>query len=114
MTSSPAPVDLRPRHAIGMISPQPDNAFMYYQFYRVFPPGSLFVQSALNLKSFSAAGVEEALTSCWRCFDFLLGYRVEQIVLGGVPLSAFAGRKRMLALLDEARRRAEIPVSSDF
>jgi maleate cis-trans isomerase len=114
VTAARPPVDLKPRHVLGMIAPQPDNPFMYYQFYRVFPPGSLFVQSALHLKSFSAAGVEEALTSCWACFDFLRGYNAEQIVWGGVPLSAFAGRPRMLAMLEEAGRRADIPVSTDF
>jgi maleate cis-trans isomerase len=114
VNADPAPVDLRPRHVIGMIAPQPDNPYSYYQFYRIFPADSLYVHSAVSLRSFSAAGVEEALQSVWPCYDFLRAYKVQQINIGGVPLSAFAGRRRMLALLDEARRRSDIPISTDF
>lgn len=97
-----------------MVAPQSDNAFMYYQFYRLFPAGSLLVQSALGLRSFTSEGVNEALGSSWKAFDFLRSYNVEQISWAGVPLSAFAGRARMLAILDEARGKADIPVTTDF
>jgi formyl-CoA transferase len=112
--ASPTPANILPHRIIGMIGPTPDAPFIYYQFYRVFPPGGLLIHSSLNLSGFSDAGVEDALASVWRSLDFLRSFNVDQILLAGVPLSAIAGRPRMLELLDEARRRAGIPVSTDF
>lgn len=106
--------DIVPRHLIGMIGPTPDAPFIYYQFYRVFPAGGLLVHRSLNLSGFTAAGVDDALQACEHSIDFLRGFHVGQILLGGVPLSAIAGRPRMLELLDAAQQRAGVPVSTDF
>lgn len=102
-----------PDHVVGMIGPR-HGPFMYYQFYQVFPPNSLFITASLDLGGFSAAAVDKALFSYWPAFDHLNSFHVEQIVSSGVPLSAYAGRARMLALLEESRRRGDIPVSTDF
>lgn len=107
------PVDFLPKHSVGMIGPR-HGPFMYYQFYQIFPPNSLFITGSLDLGGFSAAAVDRALASYWSAFDYLRSFHVEQIVSSGVPLSAYAGRARMVSLLEESRRRAEIPISTDF
>jgi maleate cis-trans isomerase len=106
--------DLLPRHRIGMIGPTPDAPFIYYQFYRAFPPGGLLIHSSLNLGGFSAANVDAAFASYWNSLAFLQTFHVHMIMLGGVPLSAVAGRPRMLELLAESNARAGIPVTTDF
>jgi maleate cis-trans isomerase len=53
-------------------------------------------------------------TAFWSAVDFLIGRKVERISLGGIPLSAYAGRPRILELLEEARKRTDIPVTTDF
>jgi maleate cis-trans isomerase len=59
--------------------------------------------------------VEAALESFWPAFDFLVSRKVDRIVHGGIPVPAFAGRKRVLGFLEEAARRAPgIPSSFDF
>ena len=50
-----------------------------------------------------------------REFDFLVARNVDRIVQAGIPVSAFAGRKRVLGFLEEAAKRAPtIPTSADF
>ena len=107
-------IDVRPRHQFGYVNPVQVSDFIHYQFYRIFPPDCLLVSYPLNLRSFSAAGVDEALTAFWPAFDFLVDRRVERISQGGIPVSAYAGRPRILAMLEEAARRTSIPASADF
>src|SRR3989304_1726682 len=38
----------------------------------------------------------------------------ERMVQSGIPVSAYAGRPRMLALIEEAKRRSSIPATCDF
>jgi arylmalonate decarboxylase len=106
--------DWRPRRQFGMILPAAVVDFIFHQFYQVFAPHNVVVGYALNLQSFTAAGVDEALKSFWPAFDFLAGRRVERISLSGVPLSAYAGRPKILEFLGEAKKRSDIPTSTDF
>jgi arylmalonate decarboxylase len=106
--------DLRPNHQFGYICPVLVSDFIHYQFYRIFPEGSFLVAYHLDLKTFTPQGVDEAFKSFWKAFDFLVSRKVESITLGGVPLSAFAGRPRILELLAEARMKTDIPVTTDF
>lgn len=106
--------DWRPRRQFGMILPAAVVDFIYHQFYRVFAPHNVLVGYALSLQSFTAKGVDEALKSFWPAFDFLAGRGVERISLSGVPLSAYAGRPRILELIAEAGKRSAIPTSTDF
>src|SRR5262249_55086268 len=38
----------------------------------------------------------------------------ERISQGGIPVSAYAGRPRVLALLEDAAKRSPIPATADF
>lgn len=107
-------IDVLPRHQFGYIQPVQVADLMHYQFYRIFPPDCSFVSCPLNLQSFSAGGVDKALQDFWQAFDFLVDRKVDRISQGGIPLSAYAGRPRILAMLEEAGRRSSIPATADF
>lgn len=107
-------IDLMPRHQFGYINPVQISDFIHYQFYRIFPADCLLVNYPLNLQSFSTGGVDKALEAFWPAFDFLVARKVERISQGGIPVSAYAGRPRILAMLEEAARRTTIPATADF
>jgi maleate cis-trans isomerase len=106
---------MRPTAQLGYIlAPRVGDA-VQHQFYLTCPPDLMLVMYPLNLGAFTEAGVEAALESFWPAFDFLAGRGVDRIVHGGIPVPAFAGRKRVLGFLEEAARRAPgIPSSFDF
>ena len=106
--------DLRPTHQFGYVNPVVISDFIHYQWYHVAPPRTHFVAYHLNLQAFTQQGVDKALTAFWDAVDFLIARKVERISLGGIPLSAYATRPRILEWLGEARRRTSIPVTTDF
>jgi maleate cis-trans isomerase len=87
---------------------------IHHQFYRVCPTDMMLIAYPINLGAFSAEGVEAALASFWPAFDFLVARKVDRIVQGGIPVSAIAGRKRILGFLEEAARRSSITTAADF
>ena len=107
-------LDLLPRHQFGYILPVPIGDMQHYMFYRIFPQDCMEVCCPLNLQQFSASGVDKALEAFWPAFEFLADRKVERISQGGIPISAYAGRPRILKMLEEANKRANIPTSADF
>jgi maleate cis-trans isomerase len=107
-------IDVLPRHQFGYIQPVQVADLIHYQFYRIFPPDCSLVSCPLNLQSFSVSGVDKALETFWTAFEFLVDRKVERISQGGIPLSAYAGRPRILAMLEEAAKRSTIPTTADF
>lgn len=107
-------LDLRPRHQFGYINPVLVSDFIHYQFYQIAPPLTHFVAYHINLQSFTKQGVDQALSAFGPAVDFLIARKVERISLGGIPLSAYAGRPHILEMLEQARQRTDIPVTSDF
>ena len=109
------PVDMLPTGQLGYILPPRVGDAIHHQFYLTCPPDLMLVVYPLNLGAFTEAGVEAALESFWPAFDFLASRKVDRIVQAGIPVSAFAGRKRILGFLEEAARRAPgIPAAADF
>lgn len=106
--------DLIPRFQFGYILPVQIGEFLHYNFYQICPNDCVIVAPPLNLRSFSAEGVETAMTEFWRVFDFLAARRVDRIAQGGIPITARMGRARVLELLAEGRRRYDVPVSADI
>ncbi len=101
-------IDIRPAHQLGYLLPVMVGDTIYYQFHRVFPPDVLLVAYPLGLASFTPAAVDVALGHFWEGVEFLRGRGVERIVQGGIPVSAPAGRERILRLIAEARPSREI------
>ena len=106
--------DLIPRFQFGYILPVQIGEFLHYNFYQICPNDCVIVAPPLNLRSFSSEGVETAMSEFWRVFDFLASRRVDRIAQGGIPITARLGRARVLALLEEGRQRAGVPVSADI
>jgi maleate cis-trans isomerase len=97
-----------------ILAPRVGDA-IHHQFYRSCPQDLMLVVYPLNLGAFTEAGIEAALASFWPAFEFLVARKVDRIVQGGIPVSAFAGRERILGFLEEAARRApSIPATVDF
>ena len=99
---SHAPIDLLPTSQLGYINPTRVSDSIHYQFYRVCPPDMFLLAYPINLGAFSPEGVDAALASFWPAFEFLAGRNVDRIVQGGIPVSAIAGRKRILGFIEEA------------
>ncbi len=112
--ASAPPIDLLPTGQLGYILPTRVGDAIHYQFYRVCPPDMFLIAYPINLGAFSPEGVDAALASFWPAFDFLVGRKVDRIVQGGIPVSAIAGRKRILGFIEEAARRSSIMTSADF
>jgi arylmalonate decarboxylase len=74
----------------------------------------MWVSDPLNLRAFTQDSVDAAFEGFWKGFDFLVGRRVERISQGGIPMSAYAGRPRILAMLEDAAKRTSIPSTADF
>lgn len=107
-------ISLVPKHQLGYILPILVADPVFHQFYRVAPAECMLVGHPINLRAFSAEGVEKGMEEFWPAFDFLVNRGVHRIVQGGIPLSATIGRPRVLALLEEGRRRASVPFDADF
>jgi arylmalonate decarboxylase len=103
-----------PSRELGYVLPVMVGDGIHYQFYRVCPSGALLVCYPIGLKAFTAEGAEAALEQFRPAVDFLAERGVDRITQGGIPISAYVGRKRILALVEEAERRTNIPCSADF
>jgi maleate cis-trans isomerase len=107
-------IDLIPRHQLGYVLPIPVGDYVHYQFYRACPADCFLVARPLDLKAFTPEGVDAALAAFHPAVDFLIDRRVHRISQGGIPISALAGRARILEMLDSIRRRTDIPATADF
>ena len=116
MSVAPTPAEgMLPAGQLGYILPPRVGDAIQHQFYRTCPPDLMLVIYPLNLGAFTAPAIEEAIAQFWPAFDFLAARKVDRIVQAGIPVSSFAGRKRILGFLDEAARRAPgIPTSADI
>lgn len=104
----------QPRYLFGHMSPLMAKDNRNHEAAQVFPASCDILCYPMNLKAFSGAAVDEALGSFWAALEFLAEKKVCRMALGGIPVAALPGRKRILALLDEARRRTDIPVTAVF
>lgn len=111
---TPGTTEGRPVHQVGFVSPVPVNDFLHYQFYRACPASCLLVCRSYELGDFDARDVEASFAGFWPAFDYLVSRRVDRITQVGIPVSALLGRARTLALIEEARRRSDVPVAADF
>src|SRR4051794_22038070 len=104
---------LLPKRQLGLISPIQVCDEFHFQFYRVSPWDVSLVSKSLDLRAFSERGVEDALATFWESFNFLKARCVDRISMAGIPISAYAGRERVLDLLAEAGGQIDVPVTCD-
>ena len=105
-----------PIYRWGFIGPSRGGAVQVgpgYRFYRLVPPEVMMVTTGLvGLGDYTKEDVDRAIQSYWECVDLLVNEKVNVIVFGGAPISAQLGRKRVLELLDETKKRTGLAVSS--
>lgn len=103
-----------PQYLFGHMSPLMAKDNRNHEASQVFPANADILCYPLNLKAFSGEAVDEALGSFWKALDFLAEHKVRRMALGGIPVAALPGRRRILALLEQARSRTDIPVTAVF
>lgn len=107
-------VDLiAPWYQLGYIIPHRYTDLDSYQFYQVAPEGMMLVTTGLNLAEYTLESVESQLPDFYSALDLLAKKPVDRISLSGVPVAAALGRKRMLALLKEAKERTGLECDTD-
>ena len=104
---------IAPWYQLGYIIPHRYTDLDAYQFYRVAPEGMLLVTTGLNLAEYTLESVESQMPAFYSALDLLAHKPVDRISLSGVPVAAALGRKRMLALLEDARSRTGLECDTD-
>jgi maleate cis-trans isomerase len=104
---------IAPWYQLGYIIPHRYTDLDSYQFYRVAPEGMMLVTTGLNLAEYTLESVESQMPAFYSALDLLAKKPVDRISLSGVPVAAALGRKRMLALLEEARVRTGLTCDTD-
>lgn len=104
----------QPRYLFGHMSPLMAKDNRNHEAAQVFPASCDILCYPMNLKDFSVAAVDESLGAFWAAIEHLSANKVCRMALGGIPVAALPGRKRILSLLDEARKRTDIPVTAVF
>jgi maleate cis-trans isomerase len=106
---------VNPWYYLGYIIPHLYTDMDAYQFYRIAPEGMVLITTQLNLQDRTLPALEKELPTLWERYDLLAGLgRLDRIALSGVPLAAMMGRKRTLALLEEASARTGLPCDTDM
>jgi maleate cis-trans isomerase len=104
-----------PRFRYGMIHPRSHegrNRGAGYQFYRLVPLDVMEFSAVLGISNYTPEAVEKALGNFWQCVDTLADEKAQLIILGGAPVSAALGRKRVLELLHQATEKTGIPTDA--
>jgi len=104
---------IAPWYQLGYIIPHRYTDLDSYQFYRVAPEGMMLVTTGLNLAEYTLESVESQMPAFYSALDLLAKKPVDRISLSGVPVAAALGRRRMLALLEEARVRTGLECDTD-
>lgn len=104
---------IAPWYQLGYIIPHRYTDLDAYQFYRVAPEGMMLVTTGLDLSEYTLASVEAQMPAFYSALDLLAQKKVNRISLSGVPIAAALGRKRMLALLQDAQQRTGIACDTD-
>lgn len=103
-----------PRWQLGYLSPLPVVDALHYEFYRTFGGNAVLVAYPVPVGEFSSRSVAASLERLPEAADYLQRREVDRITVGGIPVSAFAGRERMLALMERMANEIGVPVTSDI
>jgi maleate cis-trans isomerase len=104
-----------PRFRYGMIQPRSHNGRQRgagYQFYRLVPLDVMQFSAVLGIENYTLAAVEKALGNYWNCVETLAQEQAQIIILGGAPVSAALGRRRVVELLRQTTEKIGIPTDA--
>ncbi|MGH7844630.1 MAG: hypothetical protein ACREQW_05615 [Candidatus Binatia bacterium] len=104
---------LLPRFRYGDIAPRGKSGREVmrgfgYEFYRIVPMDVMVFTTVMGLTEFDRNAVEHALQRYQNCVDALMREKVNCIILGGVPISAQLGRRRVVSLLRETEDKTGV------
>lgn len=71
----------------------------------LLPPEIRHVTASIDIKDYTAEGVDEGMQRYWSCVDALVREGANSITLAGLPIASQLGRPRVLDLLAETARR---------
>jgi maleate isomerase len=102
---------LIPRYTWGDMSPRESKVQRGpgYQFYHLVPTDVMLVVSPLGITDYTTDAVEEAIGNFWARVESLQKEHVNNIILGGAPVSAQLGRDRVRSLLGDMEDKTGIP-----
>jgi maleate cis-trans isomerase len=102
---------LKPRYTWGDMAPRGGQLSRgpSYQFYKIVPTDVMQVVCPLGIEDYTQEKVEKAIVHFWDRVDKLAGEEVDNIILGGAPVSAQLGRDRVRSLLEELEKKTGIP-----
>ena len=104
-----------PRFRYGMIQPRSHENRQRgsgYQFYRLVPLDVMECSAVLGIENYTLEAVEKALGNYWNCVEALVREKAQVIVLGGAPVSAALGRRRVVELLRQTTEKTGIPTDA--
>lgn len=107
-------MSVAPWFLFGNVMPHLHMDIGAYQFYKVAPPGMMFVVTHWHLEAYSRDAVLAGLDDLRAGIDVLAERGVDVISIGGVPVSAVLTRPRVLEMIDEVEQRTGIRCSSTF
>ncbi|HEY7553240.1 MAG TPA: hypothetical protein VIH18_00405 [Candidatus Binatia bacterium] len=104
-----------PRFRYGMIHPRSHEGRQRgagYQFYRLVPLDVMEFSAVLGISNYTLEAVEKALGNYWKCVETLTQEKAQVIILGGAPVSAALGRRRVVDLLRQTTAKTGIPTDA--
>ena len=104
-----------PRFRYGVIHPRSHEGRARgagYQLYRLVPLDVMEFSAVLGITNYTLEAVEQRLENYWKCVETLAQEKAQIIVLGGAPVSAALGRKRVLDLLKQTTEKTGIPMDA--
>jgi len=104
-----------PRFRYGFIQPRSHEGRQRgagYQFYRLVPLDVMEFSAVLGISNYTLEAVEKALGNYWRCVETLAQEKAQVIILGGAPVSAALGRRRLVDLLRQTTEKTGIPTDA--
>lgn len=104
-----------PRYRWGSIGPVkrtgPD--YVHDAAEPLLPPDVLRIDTGINISDYTTDGVAEAIGRYWDCVDEVMQQGADRVTLGGLPISAQLGRKRVLELIKDTEERTGKPADVD-
>jgi len=111
MTSSEGEgaVESAPRYTAGRIAPVGEARHPMSQPEPLLPPDIRRISASIEVRDYTADGVNEAIAQrYWPCVDDLAARGAQHITLAGFPIASQLGRARLLALIDETAKRTGV------
>jgi arylmalonate decarboxylase len=101
------------RYTAGSIAPLGPDRHPMPQPEPLLPPDIRKIACSIEISDYTAEGVDAAIGSrYWACVEELVKQGADSITLGGFPIASQLGRKRVLQLLEQTRKKTGVMADS--